>query len=136
VLDLGTGSGVLALAALRLGAADVEAVDYDPEALRNAEENARLNGVTAGLTIRQADLASDSLTPADIVVANLTSALLQREASRIAELVRPDGTLIVSGILDHELDDVLAAFAAGLQVTDTRREGEWRAARLTASRPA
>ena len=136
VLDLGTGSGVLALAALRLGAADVEAVDYDPEALRNAEENARLNGVTAGLTIRQADLASDSLTPADIVVANLTGALLQREASRIAELVRPDGTLIVSGILDHELDDVLAAFAAGLQVTDTRREGEWRAARLTASRPA
>ncbi|HEX7087393.1 MAG TPA: 50S ribosomal protein L11 methyltransferase [Vicinamibacterales bacterium] len=132
VLDLGTGSGVLALAALRLGAGEVEAVDFDPEALRNAEENMRLNGITGGLTIRQADLAADPLVPADLVVANLTGALLQREASRIADLVRPGGALIVSGILAGELDDVLAAFASRLDVAETRDEGEWRAARLTA----
>lgn len=132
VLDLGTGSGVLALAALRLGAAAVEAIDYDPEALRNAEENARLNAIAAGLTIRQADLAADSFDPADIVVANLTGALLQREALRIAGLVRPGGTLVVSGILAGELGDVLAAFASRLAAIETREEGEWRAVRLTA----
>ncbi len=131
VLDLGTGSGVLALAALRLGAAEVEAIDFDPEALRNAEENARLNGIAGGLTIRQADLAADPFVPADVVVANLTGALLQREASRIADLVRPDGALIVSGILAGELDDVLTAFSSRLEATETRDEGEWRAARLT-----
>jgi ribosomal protein L11 methyltransferase len=130
VLDLGTGSGVLALAAWRLGAAEIEAVDVDGDALRNAWENLRLNGAADGIALRHADFAATALPPADVVVANLTGALLQRTAGRLTDLVHRGGTVIVSGILAGELDAVLQALAPRLEVQETREEGEWRAARL------
>lgn len=132
VLDLGTGSGVLALAAWRLGAAEVDAVDHDADALRNAAENLRLNNAGDDIALRHAEFAATALPPADLVVANLTGALLQRAAAGIARLVRPGGTLIVSGILAGELDAVLQALGQRLVLQETREEGEWRAARLTA----
>jgi ribosomal protein L11 methyltransferase len=130
VLDLGTGSGVLAIAAWRLGAADVEAIDYDEDAIANAMENLRLNIGADAVALRRADLRVDAVGPADVVTANLTGALLIAQAARIASLVRPGGTLILGGILDTELDAVAASFAPPLSLEETRAEGEWRGVRL------
>ena len=92
-LDLGTGSGVLALAAWRLGATDVDAIDYDEDALVNARENLRLNGAGSAIRLRQADLRVEPVAPGDVVTANLTRALLISQASSLAALVAPGGTL-------------------------------------------
>jgi ribosomal protein L11 methyltransferase len=129
VVDLGTGSGVLALAAWRLDAAEVEAIDYDADAIANAAENLQLNSAPGAVTLRQADLAIDIVAPADVVTANLTGALLCRQASTITALVRPGGTLIVSGILNDELAAVREAFASSLALIDEIGEDEWRAMR-------
>jgi ribosomal protein L11 methyltransferase len=134
VLDVGTGSGVLAIAAALLDARRVTAVDSDPEALENARENAALNGVshdargTPVLTIVQADLR-DLNAPADLVLANLTGALLVASAARLAAQVQEGGVLIASGFLEHEADAVLRALAAASLSTIVahRHEGEWHA---------
>jgi ribosomal protein L11 methyltransferase len=130
VLDLGTGSGVLAIAAWRLGAASVEAVDYDVDAITNARENFELNDAVDAIALRQADLAVDSLAPADVVVGNLTGALLVAQAANITALVGAGGTLVVSGILAEEIDDVRTALSKTLTVVDERAENEWCAIRL------
>jgi ribosomal protein L11 methyltransferase len=127
VIDVGTGSGVLAIAAAKLGAADVVALDHDPDALVNARDNAAANG--ASIDIREADLAALRLPPADIVLANLTGAVLQRFASALRALVAPGGRLIVSGIGPWELADVVTALEATL--VHQRADGDWCAAVLT-----
>jgi ribosomal protein L11 methyltransferase len=130
VLDLGTGSGVLALAAWRLGASVIEAIDYDEDALINARENLRLNGVASQVTVRAADLRSAPLDPADIVTANLTGALLIAEAARIRNFVKPGGQLILSGFVTAESDAVVAAYAPPFEIAQKTSEGEWHAARF------
>jgi ribosomal protein L11 methyltransferase len=130
LLDLGTGSGVLAIAAWRLGAASVEAIDCDEDALVNARENLRLNGVDSAIAVRAADLRSDSIAPADIVTANLTGALLIAEATRIRALVRTGGQLILSGFVAAESDSVVRAYAPPFEVTQKASEDEWHAARF------
>jgi ribosomal protein L11 methyltransferase len=131
IVDVGTGSGVLAIAAAKLGASAVVGIDEDPDALRNARENVERNGVDHIVTLIEADLAAsttDVVRPADVVLANLTGAALQRSADRLAAFAVPGGHLIVSGFGPDELADVLAAFKAGA----TRRaiEGQWAAALL------
>ena len=79
--------GVLAIAAAKLGAASVVALDEDPEALRNARENVARNDVAASVDVREADLASFQCEPAGVVVANLTGAVIQRHAGRLSRLV-------------------------------------------------
>jgi ribosomal protein L11 methyltransferase len=128
VIDVGTGSGVLALAAFRLGASHVTAMDNDPDALQNARENFTRNGAAASIIVIEADLSAVSSGPADVVVANLTGAVLQRYAALLRRLVRAGGTLIVSGFGPDEMDDVLGAFGAPTAVSS--REGEWAAAML------
>lgn len=125
VIDVGTGSGVLALAALRLGAAEVAAVDHDPDALQNARENFARNGADGAIAIVEGDLASLGGRRADLAVANLTGAVLQRHAAALHALA-PE--LIVSGFSPGELADVAAAL--GVPVADERRDGDWAAARL------
>lgn len=124
VLDVGTGSGVLALAASRLGARRAIGVDTDPDAIQTATDNLQLNAGLAGVTFRVAGL--ESLLPlaeertegpllADVVAANLTGALLVRSASTLLGAVAPGGTAVASGLLEHERNDVVAAFSgAGL----------------------
>lgn len=130
VLDVGTGSGVLAMAAAALGAADVEAIDVDEDALANARENLAQNGLQARVRLRSADLRSTPLAPGDVVLANLTGALLRSEAAAIAALVRPGGTLVISGFLAADTAAVLEAFAAAFTLQARLEEGDWRAARL------
>jgi ribosomal protein L11 methyltransferase len=105
--DLGCGSGVLAIAAAKLGYAPVEAVDYDPLSIEATEANARVNGVTLD-TIRRVNLREEPAPAADVVAANLMRPLLLRVAELMRERPR---ALVLSGLLDHEADEIAAAFA-------------------------
>jgi ribosomal protein L11 methyltransferase len=122
VLDIGTGSGVLAIGASRLGAAAVTAVDHDPDALHAAHQNVARNGVRVNLQAR--DLRRDPLESADVVLANLTGAMLQRRAPELAALAR-GGTLIVSGLLLAEAEAVRAALSPYASVMRRDDEDGW-----------
>jgi ribosomal protein L11 methyltransferase len=124
VLDVGTGSGVLAIAADLLGAARAIGIDCDADAIQSARENLALNPEARRVTFDLADLTSSSLPHADIVTANLTGALLVRAAPALAGAVRPGGTLILSGLLTHERDEVCRAFSSPA-VTWEREEDGW-----------
>jgi ribosomal protein L11 methyltransferase len=122
-IDVGTGSGVLAIAANRLGAAPVLAIDDDPDAAQSARENVALNdGVD--VDVRIVDLRAATLPAFDVVLANLTGGLLIRAATRLQDLAVPAGRLILSGFLRHEEAAVLDAFAA-CTVAHRAEEDEW-----------
>jgi ribosomal protein L11 methyltransferase len=123
VLDAGTGSGVLAIAAVALGAARALGIDDDPDAIAAATENLGVNGVT-NVEFAVRDLMKDDLPTADVVVANLTGALVVRAAGRLLGAVRPGGALIISGVLASEGADVRQAFANQSLVADVQ-EDEW-----------
>ncbi|HEY2637237.1 MAG TPA: 50S ribosomal protein L11 methyltransferase [Solirubrobacteraceae bacterium] len=123
LLDLGCGSGVLAIAAARLGWGPVHAVDHDALAVTATEENARVNG--AALTAGRVDLRTDALPTAPTVLANLLRPLLLTYAERLSDV--PD-TIVASGLLTTEADEIAAAFAPlGLWAADRRDRGDWAA---------
>jgi ribosomal protein L11 methyltransferase len=123
VLDIGTGSGVLAIAARLLGAEAV-GIDVDADAIQSARENLSLNPDATHVRFEVVDLAAVALPPADIVLANLTGALLVRAAATLWGSVVPDGVLIVSGLQSHERDDVLRALAPK-KILWQREEDSW-----------
>jgi ribosomal protein L11 methyltransferase len=123
VIDVGTGSGVLAIAASALGAARALGIDDDADAIAAAKENLEFNRVT-NVTLEIRDLMNEKLPQADVVVANLTGALIVRAAPVLTRAVRPDGVLIVSGIMASEGDDVRRAFANQAFVAAVQ-EDEW-----------
>jgi ribosomal protein L11 methyltransferase len=128
VIDVGTGSGVLAIAASLLGAETVVAIDDDPDAIASARENLALNH-EARVTLTTMDFRipnPESPIPAkfDLVLANLTGGLLIAAAARLRSLAGPSGRLVLSGLMDHEESDVRRAFA-GLEVEWQAREEEW-----------
>jgi ribosomal protein L11 methyltransferase len=124
VLDVGTGSGVLALAARRLGAARALGIDSDADAIESALDNLRLNPAVTQVEFALADLSASPLPAADVVTANLTGALLMRSAPLLMGAVRAGGILILSGILAQERDAVRDAFGPATLV-DERHEDEW-----------
>jgi ribosomal protein L11 methyltransferase len=124
VLDVGTGSGVLVIAAARLGASSALGIDVDADAIQAATESLELNPEARGVSFEVADVRSASLSPADIVVANLTGALLARAARDLLRLVRAGGFLIVSGLLSEEREPVLGALDR-LQVEREQQEDGW-----------
>lgn len=124
--DWGTGSGVLAVVAAKLGYEPVASVDFDPLSVEASDENARVNGVP--VTTRRADLRSEAGPWAPTVCANLLRPLLLTVAER---LVRAPDLLIVSGLLVEEGDEVAAAFgASGMREIDRRTSGDWAAMAL------
>jgi ribosomal protein L11 methyltransferase len=123
VLDVGTGSGLLAIAAVKLGAAIAVGTDDDEDAIHAASENVALNGVTT-VNLVVSDVMNDPLPAADVVVANLTGALIVRAASRLVAAMKPGGVLILSGVLASERDDILGAFT-NQTVIDLVQEDEW-----------
>jgi len=132
LLDLGCGSGVLAIAAAKLGCAPVIAADHDPLAVEAARANATANGVA--LDVRRADLRADPIPAAPTVLANLLLPLLLDYAAALGtgRAPEPPRTLIASGLLTHEADEVAAAFAPhGLREHARRERGEWAALLLT-----
>jgi ribosomal protein L11 methyltransferase len=124
VLDVGTGSGVLAIAADRLGARQVVGIDDDPDAIQSARENLVLNPDVRHVTFETIDLAARALPNADVVTANLTGALLVRSAAALLAAVLAGGTLILSGIQSHERDEVRRAFGDA-EVWWERDEDGW-----------
>jgi ribosomal protein L11 methyltransferase len=139
LLDLGCGSGVLAIAAARLGWAPVAAVDFDPLAVAATAANAAANGVS--VDVRRHDLRVDPLQLAPVVAANLLRPLLLTWAARLADARGRDGAhelphlVIASGLLTTEADEIAAAFAAtGLNEKARRAHGDW-AALLLERRP-
>lgn len=122
-LDVGTGSGVLAIAASRLGAAPILAIDDDPDAIESARENVGLNrGVE--VTLGTMDLRRATLRPFDLVLANLTGALLTAAAATLVQLTARNGRLILSGFMEHEERGVMEAFAS-CEVERRSQEDEW-----------
>jgi ribosomal protein L11 methyltransferase len=133
VLDVGSGSGILAIAAVRLGASRALAVDTDPVAVEATAANARRNRVASRVTARQGSLPTGA-GPFDAVVANLIAGLLVEMADELPRELRPGGTLIASGIFVDREDDVRDAFeSAGLRIDGRTAEGDWVA--LEARRP-
>lgn len=129
LLDLGCGSGVLAIAAAKLGFDPVLALDFDPLSVEATRANAAVNGVP--LDARRCDLRHDPVPPAPTVLANLLRPLLLDYARGLTEPA--PRTLIASGLLTHEADEIAAAFAAhGLQEQARHERGEWAALLLAA----
>jgi ribosomal protein L11 methyltransferase len=125
VLDVGCGSGILSIAAAKLGAADVLGVDTDPIAIESTEANALRNGLGGRLHARIGSLPSGE--PAhDVVLANLIASLLISLAPFLHAELRPGGRLVASGIFVDREPEVATAFqAAGIEVMGRRAEGDW-----------
>jgi ribosomal protein L11 methyltransferase len=123
VLDVGCGSGVLAIASVLLGARSALGVDNDPDALTSAAENVELNAVADRVRLLNEDLRNLAV-PADIVLANLTGGMLERYAATLATLVAPFGHLIVSGVMESE-STVIPALEQFLKLERVDREDEW-----------
>lgn len=130
VADIGTGSGILAIAALKLGASSVIANDIDPLAVKIASENIAANGVSAHT---QQELPAGNY---DFVVANILADVIIGLAGQFAELVKPRGVLVVSGIIDTREADVKSRLeAAGFGLLEVRSDAEWVALILRRNAP-
>ena len=123
VIDYGCGSGILAIAALKLGAAQAIGVDIDPQALTVSRENAANNGVDARLSL-YAPETLPAATQADVVIANILARPLIELAPRLRSLVADGGTLVLTGLLPEQADDVRAAYEPEFRF-DQRRRHEW-----------
>jgi ribosomal protein L11 methyltransferase len=136
VLDLGTGTGILAMIAAKLGAAHVLAVDTDADAVAAAHHNIAANQLRQTIELRRGSLQDVSATY-DLVLANILSPVIIRmAASGLAEAVRPQGHLVASGILEEQTQDVVAALeAAGLHVIEQRQHEQWMVLIATPSAP-
>ena len=120
VLDYGTGSGVLAIAASRYGAAEVDAVDIDPAAVEATEANARANGVSL-----RAGLPDSVAGPYSLVVANILAAPLKLLAPLLCALVADGGALVLSGILARQADELIAAYSGSIDLVVADEEDDW-----------
>ena len=132
VIDVGCGSGILSIAALKLGATKVLGVDIDIESVKNSRENADTNGVGEELILGQGSVTevlsgSFQFKSAPLVVANILAPIIIRLFDAgLADLVAPDGEIILSGILAHQAENVIeAAQAKGLKRSDQRQLGDW-----------
>jgi ribosomal protein L11 methyltransferase len=124
IADWGTGSGVLAIAASKLGWAPITGCDREPASLETARANAEVNGVE--MSIERLDVRESPPPVAASVVANLTGNLLRDCAGHLASTGDAPSTLVCSGMLESEIDEVLAAFApTGLAESERRIENDW-----------
>jgi ribosomal protein L11 methyltransferase len=130
LIDIGTGSGILAICAAKLGYGPVHALDVDPISIQIARANARKNGVGRKVQFKCGDFTKMGPRPArqySVVCANLIANLLLAQKDRLAALVREGGRLVVAGILKEEFGEIQTAFiGAGLRMERSRAEGEWR----------
>jgi ribosomal protein L11 methyltransferase len=128
-LDIGTGSGILAISAVKLGYHPVRGFDLDPTAVRVALANARKNRVEQKLVVVRENLAESSMEVRvryDVICANLTDDLLIAQSRRILNRLRPTGSLVLAGVLASQFPCVRAAFEElGLRLAGSRSEGGW-----------
>ncbi len=123
VIDFGCGSGILAIAALRLGATTVTAIDHDPQALEATTANAEKNGVSDHLTLLGSD---DPLPqPADIMLVNILAGTLIALKQQLAELTLPGGKIVLSGILAEQAKEVSDGFAPAFEMQPPKQLDDW-----------
>jgi ribosomal protein L11 methyltransferase len=126
MLDLGTGSGILALVAAKLGARSVLALDTDPVAVVAAQENVQRNGVAEVVTVVQGSLDQATGTYDLVVVNILAKVIIALARAGLAKRVRPGGRWVVAGIIEPQVAQVLATLeASGLQTTERRQIADW-----------
>ena len=132
--DIGAGSGILAIAAAKLGYAPVRACDLDPQAIRVSRANARRNRVQDRVRPRRQDLArlpARSGRRWDVICANLTADLLASQAGKIRARLKPGGQLIVAGVLREEFGEIRATFEnSGLTLVENEVKEEWQSGRF------
>ncbi|HET9476632.1 MAG TPA: 50S ribosomal protein L11 methyltransferase [Dehalococcoidia bacterium] len=128
VLDLGSGSGILGIAAAKLGAARVLALDTDPQAVKATGDNVAVNSVATVVEPREGPLESAGSEAFDIIVANISGLTLERLAGGLAASLKAGGALIASGFLEDAVSGLRQAFeSAGLRIERVADEGVWRA---------
>lgn len=127
-IDVGCGSGILGISAIKLGAKFAYLTDIDAVAVESARHNAQLNGVTEKVVIDRSDLLEDSSLKGDIMLANITADILERLAPSIPKNLKQGGTLILSGIINEKLERVIEVYQAqGLTLCEKTNKGEWNA---------
>lgn len=125
-IDVGTGSGILSIAAVRLGMRAALAIDLDEVAVRVARDNVRVNGLESEIDVRQGDLLAQVTDTADLVIANIIADVICALASPVRARLREGGVFLCSGIIkDREPDVVEALTGAGYTLIETRYMGEW-----------
>jgi ribosomal protein L11 methyltransferase len=131
VLDLGSGSAILSIAAAKLGAGAITAIEIDPEAEENARRNMALNRVSNSVEYRIGDFTRDPLEPADLVLCNTLVEIFEPHLERLRDLTRPGGDLLLAGLLVIDEAAVLEGLrAVGMAHLEVRREGEWSSIRV------
>ena len=126
VFDVGTGTGILAIAAAQLGAGTVDAVDIDPIAVRQASANLSENRLEAPVTIWQSDMSGAPDERYDLVIANIIARILVEVSEQIGASVKPDGSLLLSGIIEEKEALVIERYQAlGFTMQRRERMGDW-----------
>ena len=126
MLDIGTGSGILAIAALKLGAAEAEGVDIDPMCVRTAGENAQRNGVQDRFKVLVGDLSDKASGVYNIITANIVASAILSLAPHVPALMAPGAVFIASGIIDTRKEEVLEGLrAAGLDPFEVHEKRGW-----------
>ncbi len=126
VVDVGCGSGILGIGALKLGAKFAYLTDIDYVAVRSAEHNLALNGVADRAKVALSDLLDNAEIAGEVMTANITADILCRLASSIPKNLKQGGTLILSGIIDSKLAQVVGVYEGlGLRLVEQKKKGEW-----------
>ena len=126
ILDIGTGSGILAIAALLLGAKEAEGIDIDPMCVRTAGENAQRNGVADRFRVLVGDLSEKASGQYDLITANIVAAAILSLAPAVPALMAPGALFVASGIIDSRVEEVCAGLkAAGLEVVEQHMLRGW-----------
>ena len=125
-MDIGTGTGILAIAAAHMGAKSVLASDIDEVAVKVAKENVEINGFSGVITCKAGNLLEVAEGPVDVVIANIIADVIINICAEVRQLVKPGGVFICSGIAKEREEDVVTALKkAGYGKLDIRRNGEW-----------
>ncbi len=128
VFDVGTGSGILAMAATLCGAKDVKAVDIDGRAVKIAQENIALNGLSEQIEVREGDLLQGTQGQADLIIANIIADIILILLPDVPKKLKPNGLFLTSGIIAPRVDEILAkAQELGLTIKEVRRADDWAA---------
>ena len=125
-IDVGCGSGILGISAIKLGAAKAYLTDIDPIAVESSLHNSELNGVADKTVVAHSNLLENTEVQGDVMMANITGEVLKMLAPSIPKNLKKEGVLILSGIIESRLEMVKGAYeAVGMQVIFERRKGEW-----------
>ena len=129
ILDIGTGSGILAISAVKLGSRRVLACDLDPQCVKTAKENIDLNGFSDKIEVRESDLLSavkEEDGPFDFMTENIIAEIVVRAAADVSKLLRIGGKIAVSGVLGKEKQQVITEYEKnGLGLSDVITDGDW-----------